>query len=306
MSETRALPEPIELAMGFDDRYAPHAAVAIRSIVATSPAAHLRFTVLYEGVSDARRKQVESVAPDAEFRWIDVGGLGIPDYSSREHFSRAILFRLGLESAAPEKCRKILYIDTDVICTRDIRELWETDMGGRPLAAVEDSYVDPDAFAQVWSVEPNQASYFNSGVLLIDIEAVRREKGFQRAIDFVAQHAADVRFADQDALNFVFWGRWTRLDAIWNVQRHMVIPSLSAGLAPRLRLNAKAPRIVHFTGPHKPWIFASYHPWAWLYWRVLLKTCFATEVRELSGVGHLGATRLFIRWLLNPGRFTIR
>lgn len=288
---------PIELAMGFDDRYAPHAAVAIRSVVAATPGTAMRFTIVHDGLTDARRRQIEGVAPNAEFRWVEVNDSDIPAYASREHFSRAILFRLGLETAAPADCKRILYIDTDVICTRDIRELWAVDMGGLPIAAVEDCFVRPADFAARWGLDPAHDGYFNSGILLIDMEAVRREHGFQHAIEFVAHHAAEVRFADQDALNFVFWGRWKKLDIIWNAQRHMALPSLAADLPAHMRLNGRAPAIAHFTGPEKPWVLAGYHPWAWLYWRALEKTAFAAEVRKTSGIGPTGKARILFRWL---------
>jgi lipopolysaccharide biosynthesis glycosyltransferase len=287
----------IDIALGFDDRYAPHAAATIRSILTSNPRADLRFTVLHDGVSAERRKQVESAAPGASFHWAEISNAGIPAYTSYGHFSRAILFRLGLDTAAPVDCKRILYVDTDVICTRDIHELWSTDMGGMSIAAVEDCFVNPEEFASRWGLDPQAASYFNSGILLIDIESVRREGAFKAAIDFVARHAAEVRFADQDALNTVFWRRWKKLDIVWNAQRHMAIPALIAELPPHLRLNGRTPAIIHFTGTEKPWTPGAYHPWAWLYWRALGKTAFLSEVSRASGIGLLARARLLLRWL---------
>lgn len=287
----------IDIALGFDDHYAPHAAAAIQSILAASPGAAFRFTLLHDGVPTERRKRIESRASGASFNWVQISDADIPAYASREHFSRAILFRLGLDTAAPADCNRIIYIDTDVICTRDIRELWSTDMGDFPIAAVEDCFVKPEEFAARWGLDPKAASYFNSGILLLNMESVRRDGGLKNAIDFVARHAAEIRFADQDALNTAFWGRWMKLDIIWNAQRHMAIPALSAELAPHMRLNRRAPAIIHFTGPEKPWTAGAYHPWAWLYWRALGKTAFFSEVSRNSGIGLLARARLLLRWL---------
>lgn len=287
----------IDIALGFDERYAPHAAAAIQSILAATPGADFRFTIIHDGVSAERRNGIERTAPKATFHWVEIGDADIPSYASREHFSRAILFRLGLAEAAPTDCARMLYVDTDVICTQDIRGLWTTDMNGAPIAAVQDCFVKPDEFAMRWGLDSAAACYFNSGILLIDMNSVRREGAFGRAIDFVARHAAEVRFADQDALNFAFWGRWKRLDIVWNAQRHMAIPALIADLAPDLRLDGRQPAIIHFTGPEKPWTPNTYHPWSWLYWRALAKTPFLAEVSKTSGIGAFGQARILLRWL---------
>ncbi|HEX7790084.1 MAG TPA: glycosyltransferase family 8 protein [Afipia sp.] len=287
----------IDIALGFDERYAPHAAATVQSILAATPGADFRFTIIHDGLSSERRNGIELTAPKSTFHWVQIGDADIPAYASREHFSRAILFRLGLADAAPSDCDRMLYVDTDVICTRDIRDLWVTDMGGAPIAAVQDCFVKPDEFAKRWDLDPAAPSYFNSGILLIDMNRARSEGAFKHAIDFVARHAAEVRFADQDALNFAFWGRWKKLDIVWNAQRHMAIPALIADLAPDMRLNGRQPAIIHFTGPEKPWTPNTYHPWSWLYWRAVRKTVFAAEVSRASGVGHLARARLLARWL---------
>ncbi len=297
MKNNALIPDRIDIAMGFDDRYAPHAAAAIASIVSASPGARFRFTLVHDGISTERRGGIESASPGAAFHWVEIADADIPAYASREHFSRAILFRLGLDTAAPSDCMRMLYVDTDTICERDIRELWSVDLDGLPIAAVRDGFVKPEEFSALWGLDPANAFYFNSGILLIDMEMVRRQGRFRQAIDFVAKHGAKVRFADQDALNFAFWGQWKKLDIVWNVQRHMTIPALIAELGPDMRLNGRRPAIIHYTGPEKPWTKGAYHPWAWLYWRALSRTKFFANVSKASGIGLAEQVRLWIRWL---------
>lgn len=293
----------IDIALGFDDRYAPHAAATIRSVVATSPGARFRFIILHDGVSPKRQSMIESVAPGAEFRWIVVGDDDFPEYSASQHFSRAILFRLGLDKLAPADCSRVLYLDTDVICTRDIRALWDVDLGGLPIGAVEDCYVKADAFARRWGLDADRPAYFNSGVALIDLERVRRDGGLARAMEFVARHGAEIELADQDALNVAFWGQWKKLDVIWNAQRHTAIPSLFGELHPHLRLEGRVPALIHYTTAEKPWVRGSYHPWAWLYWESLGRTPFAHEVPKAYGVGFVERLKIRLRWFRAQSAF---
>ena len=291
--------EVIDLAFGFDANYAPHAAAALKSIEENTPGAAFRVTLLHDGIDGATKRKVEASAPYAEFRWIHVTESDFPEYHNIEHFSRAILFRLGLERFAPEGCARLIYVDTDTICLRDIRELWTTDLQGAPLGAVKDCYVNGDEFARNWDLGSSPGGYFNSGILLFDMEKVRAGHFLARAMDWVAEHVDEVRFADQDALNFVFHDQWHHLDRIWNVQRHMVIPSLFPELSEDMLLSGAWPGIVHFTGPEKPWRTDLYHPWSWLYWHQIDHTPFRREISRRFHAGLRARLRIWVRWMRN-------
>lgn len=288
---------PIDVALGFDEAYAPHAAAVIASVVRHAPGARFRFILLHTGVEPELRARVEQAAKGAVFHWCEIGDDDVPQMESREHFSRAILFRLGLDKHAPPDCQRVIYLDADTIVAADIRELWAAELAGAPLGAVVDCFVDAAAFASRWGLSGEAPAYFNSGVLLIDLNRVRAEGLFERAVAFTAAHIAEVRFADQDALNFVAWGRWTRLDNIWNAQRHMAIESLMAEIPADRRLQGRAPAIIHYTGPEKPWLATGYHPWAWDYWDNLLRTPFAGDISRRHGVTWLKRAQLRLRRL---------
>lgn len=288
--------DQVNVALGIDRGYAPHAAAVIASLVRNAPDARFAFLILHVGVEPALQARVEAVAPEAAFIWREIGDDDVPAMADREHFSRAILFRLGIEKHAPADWRRLVYVDADVIGAGDIRELWRCELAGSPIGAVIDCYVDGDAFAARWGL-PRAGGYFNSGVLLIDLERVRAEGLFARAIDFAVAHIAELRFTDQDALNHACWGRWTRLDPRWNVQRHMVIPALIEEIAEDKRLGQAAPAIIHYTGPEKPWLRQGYHPWSWLYWDSLQRTPFFAEVARAHDMGPLRRLMLWQRWM---------
>jgi lipopolysaccharide biosynthesis glycosyltransferase len=286
----------IDLGFGFDGRYAPHAAALIASIIRYAPTARMRFIILCEGVSANLRSKVEMIAPNARFAWIEVKDEDLPCFTDRGHFNRTILFRLGLENLAPADCRRILYLDSDLIALSDIGELWNVDLETYPIGAVADAYVDPVAFAHRWQLSP-PSKYFNSGVLLIDLQKVRAGRMFSAAIEFLKKNGRDLLFSDQDALNWVFWNQCHFLEIAWNVQRHMVIASLERNLSADKRLGDRSPLLVHYTGPEKPWQLGGYHPWAWLYWDNLARTPFAVEVAKSHGVRFHDRLRLWVRWL---------
>jgi lipopolysaccharide biosynthesis glycosyltransferase len=288
--------EVIDIAFGFDTKYARHTAVVIASIVRYAQDAKFRFIMVHSGVDAALRTEIETVAPKARFAWIEVGDEDLPAYADRGHLNRTVLFRLGLEKLAPADCKRVIYVDADMIVLRDIRELWRADLGDRALGAVIDCYAKADEFAALWGL-PAGPIYFNAGLQVIDLERVRAEGLFSAALDFVMQHDAKLLFGDQDALNYVFWGRWKPLDPAWNVQRFISVKERPEDQPPERRVIG-GPALVHFIGTQKPWMANVWHPWAWIYWDNAVRTPFAADIAREYGMNLYQMTRLRLRWWL--------
>ncbi len=287
----------IDIAFGFDGRYAPHAANVMASIVRHAPGARMRFIVLHAEVSTEQKRRIEQAAAGSEFVWVEVGDDDLPAYATRGHMNRTVLFRLGLEAMAPADCKRVLYIDADTIVLGDIREMWTADLGPHALGAVTDCYQDAVKFGQTWSLPPG-GRYFNAGVQVIDLEKVRAGKLFSQALAFVVEHDAKLHLGDQDALNYVFWKDVAVLEPTWNVQRYLKRHEIAGETAPDLRWGHAMPRLVHYIGPEKPWMRNVWHPWAWLYWENMKRTPFAAEVRQAFRMDFLQMMRLRLRWML--------
>jgi lipopolysaccharide biosynthesis glycosyltransferase len=288
-------PERIDIALGFDEAYAAHAAAVIAGVARFSNGAPLRFIILHDGLDPKLRSDVESVSPSSTFCWCEVGDGDVPPFARRNHLTRASLFRLGLEKLAPEDCRRVIYLDSDVSVLGDVGELWRVHLGERPIGAVRNAFIDPSEFVRRWELAEGGA-YFNSGVLLIDLEAVRRRNLFSRTISFFAENVERLEGADQMALNWQFWKDWAPLSVVWNVQRQCLLPGESA-LHDECVLGARRPAVVHYTGSQKPWRRGCYHPWSWLYWNSLSRTPFFAEVIKREGVSLLDRVRMFLRWV---------
>lgn len=287
----------MNIAFGFDNNYVPHVAAAIASIAASADdISSIRFILLHTGVPNERRRLVEAVAVGACFEWIEVHASDLPMITGREaisHINEATFLRLATERVAPLDCHRLIYLDGDLTVQSDLRALWEFDLGDHFLGAVHDC-IDAGAFAARWGLPPNGRGYFNAGVLLIDLDRVRQEKAFSRALGFIVENNPPL--ADQDALNWMAWGRWVRIPTRWNVQRHIAIGyELDESLVAEAT-TGKSAGIVHYTGSEKPWVRNAYHPWAWSYWSALKRTAFFGEVAGKSGIGGLDRLRLRLRW----------
>jgi UDP-glucose:(glucosyl)LPS alpha-1,3-glucosyltransferase len=95
----------------------------------------------------------------------------------------------------------------------------------------------------------NPTSYFNCGVLLVDIPKWKKIAPLSSLPVIIEQYSSRIRYGDQDILNLVFEGAYLSLDHKYN---HMLMVALS-GMIPNSRLGEERPAILHFPGQIKPW-----------------------------------------------------
>lgn len=161
---------------------------------------------------------------------------------------------------------RVLHIDYDTLLCRSVEELWRIDLEGRAIGAVRNPAIPCIASpggVRAWrekGLDP-RAPYFNTGVLLLDLEDWRR-RNHAAAILRIAQ-SSDSGFVNQGAMNVYFAGAWRELSQAWN--QHPIVYSDKAGLEVFFRTEEieaarDNPAIVHFVGPVKPWHLGCRHP----------------------------------------------
>jgi lipopolysaccharide biosynthesis glycosyltransferase len=135
--------------------------------------------------------------------------------------------------------------------------------------------------------------FFNSGVLLMDLDVMRREGCTEELLRYANDNRDALLWPDQDVLNAVFAGRWMSLHPRWNVQNSFwswADWALDVFSAADLREAMTSPRIRHFEGPSlsKPWHYLCPLPGRMEYRAVLAETPWANRPLEDRTV----ATRL--------------
>lgn len=293
--------DDIWVAFGCDSAFAPHAAAVLTSIVRNAPGASFHFLFLQEGFDVEQQRTLEALAPSSAFTWVDMTLFELPEYKVANHISHATLFRLGLEQMAPQECKRLIYLDADLIVLNDLRKLWNVDLQGALIGAVPDAVLNSSEPELVrhwldWGLDPD-GTYLNAGVLIIDLQKVREERAFSKALDLIAEHGSNLPYQDQDAINWVFWQRWHLLPLEWNVQTVQFLKPYREFLPDDARAAGHNPHIVHYTGPAKPWSANEYHPLSWLYWDVLAHTPYLDPVREENGISRWRMFRHWLRWL---------
>jgi lipopolysaccharide biosynthesis glycosyltransferase len=255
------------VALAADEEFALPLAVAVRSLSEHLEDTKLCAYIIDGGLTKATRSKLRSSWPKTvEARFMDVDpkrleALPLSKDLRVAHVTRSTYIRLLAPDLVPQMHRKILFLDADILALDDVRELWRTNLGNYPVAAVQDGGIrfvgSPSGLLnyEELGLRPN-AKYFNAGVLLMNLDIWRAEDLSKQILDYIASNRSKIRFNDQDALNAVLHDRWKQLDASWNV---LVFGGKIVGerqLAPNDQGTIASPpgaKILHFITPQKPW-----------------------------------------------------
>jgi len=295
----------IDIVCGIDSNYAPHLAVMLKSLALYNPKYRFRVHVLNDAVPDDLRRRVEACNKEIEINWIDAGYHRVLDVEGVEHISSAAYLRLMMLEVLDPSIKRVLYLDADIIINGDILPLWNTPLGGKVCAAVSDAWVDAEEFAQKWHLRAD-GHYFNSGVMLFDLDKLRSKPYMEQAIKIITTPGHGFKFVDQDALNIVLWNDWLELDPGWNFQRQFLHNDYALWNA-RSTQTKYQPAIVHYTEAYKPWKKNEWHPCRWLYLRTLLKTPFKSSILESGEINFYHLCKSWLKWTLKrPPMFALK
>ncbi|EKM59540.1 glycosyltransferase family 8 protein [Phanerochaete carnosa HHB-10118-sp] len=272
----------LHIVLTIDSAFAMPAAVAIQSILSQTTG-RITLYIVDLGLSSSDRARLRRLAAadsplDVTMVFLSLpeddplGGMG-PTWAKIAMIPQTVL-----------PVERVLYLDADVLVRADLRALWNTDLGGKPIGATAD-VGHPMGHADV-----ERGPYFNAGVLLLDLAKVR---AVLRELFDACRQRKDSLHRDQDALNVVFRDEWHPLDLKWNAQGlGTYADSVSVDRDAMDVAAMKAdPAVVHFTGPvnpgmaevlnpyvqpytSKPWGYAGApgHPFAGEWWSALETT----------------------------------
>jgi lipopolysaccharide biosynthesis glycosyltransferase len=223
--------------------------------------------VINDDISAADWKKLQKLFAGKDSILIDakIDDSQIENLITHSHFTKANYYRLFIPDMV--KGDRALYLDADVVVIQRIDDLYNTVISNTLLAAVD----NPGIYPNYQDLEmANSAKYFNSGVMLMNLEYWRACNVKEKVIDFVGRKPEVIRFVDQDGLNSVINGNWLELHPKYNM--HTIFTREGYAVDSIIKEAIDNPVIIHYTGASKPWHFGNDHPYRHLYWKYLRKT----------------------------------
>ena len=265
--------EPVLLCAA-DENYVRPLAVVLHSAVQNLRAdSQLQVILMDGGISESSWMGLKETLVDLpiEIHVIKPDRDEISDLSISHHITHTAYLRLLAGRLLPETIDRVIYLDSDVLVQDDLTKLWELPVNDDYCLAVPDiacPYVSAKtadvnfkkSCPYMAALSPianwrelglrGEASYFNSGVMVLNLERWRRENIEVELLACLRDNPRHVWCWDQYALNVVFADQWSALPARWNQGAHVFeYPDASHSPIDQQQFieMRDRPAIIHFT-----------------------------------------------------------
>ena len=167
----------MDIVYQFNEEYAPYAGVSITSVITNNKDNCIRFHILGENLSEDSILRLKSLEDskitvlfyDTEKVIEEMKQMNLPTYRN----SFAANLRMFLPNLLDQAIKRVLYLDADTIITKSLMSLFDLDMNTYCAAMVLDSLAAKHGML----IGMDESDwYFNSGVMLINLEKWREEK----------------------------------------------------------------------------------------------------------------------------------
>lgn len=243
-------------------------------------------TIYVDGITKENQHAIQCVREscDIAIQVKDFEATGLEEYVNTR-FPAVSLLPLLLPSLEKGRC---LFIDADTLIKSDVWELLSADLSGMPIGACTDIGILSVLERRILGTRvsdifrPARArrrrmnyikdiaglgfvpkeNYFNSGLLVMDCEAIRRQCPDYTDLASMDKLRPYTSMPDQNRLNEFFAGHWFRLSLKWNVspglkkdfeKNQYKYQDVSEDLRVQIQEAIQNPKLWHFMGSKKPW-----------------------------------------------------
>lgn len=229
------------------------------------------FHIIGKGFNESDFEDLKSVSGGCDIIYHELSEQHSENFivRSNDHISIETYYRFFISELLPAEIDKVLYLDTDIICTGNIKDLFNEDLGQNILGMIGDCVFNDVRNFNRLPFE-KEYNYYNAGVILFNLKLFRQENCMNKLIDFILTNPEKCIYHDQDAINYVLRGRIKKLNWSYNVQKYFWLVSywLNPKTLPpamfgrdyikkeywnELYESIKQPKLIHFTGKDKPW-----------------------------------------------------
>ncbi|KAJ4969021.1 hypothetical protein NE237_015722 [Protea cynaroides] len=256
----------IHVSMTLDANYLRGTMAAVLSILqhSTCPE-NIAFLFLFSRVDPDLLLNIRSTFPYLNFkvyRFDSNRVRGKISKSIRQALDQPLNYaRIYLAEIIPADVGRVIYLDSDIIMVDDIAKLWGVDLGGKVVAAPEYCHTNftnyfTDAFwsdpVLVSTFRGRRPCYFNTGVMVMDVEKWREGGYTQKVEDWMAvqKQKRIYHLGSLPPFLLVLAGNIKAVDHRWN--QHGLGGDNLEGKCRNLHPGPIS--LLHWSGKGKPWL----------------------------------------------------
>lgn len=241
-----------------DRNYLPILGTCIRSILRFPCAEGYHIYLMHSDLTEADAAALRGLcAGRAELTLVGMDGALVEDFPVTSRYPKQMYYRILAARFLPRELDRVLYLDPDIVVIRPLEALYRTDFQGNLLCACTHVKEFLSRINQLRLGTDERCPYLNSGVLLMNLQALRREQSVEEITAYVERYGSRLTLPDQDILSALYGNRTILLDTmVYNLSdRVLGLYNMNPRIRqPRdldwVRANSV---IIHYCGRNKPW-----------------------------------------------------
>lgn len=272
--------EIMNIAVVINDKYVSNLIVMLTSLFMTNKGSYFKIFIFHAGLLEEHGAAIDKVIDK-------FGQMSEYIYSNGKIFEKAPIlsdnmdvsayFKLLIPRLLPESVERVLYLDADIIIRKSIYKLYHTDLKGKELGAAKDYFMDKDRKYKL-SLMSAADTYINTGVLIFDLDKLRRRYDLDAICNYIEENGYKFRFHDQEVFNalyhknvYIIKNKYNCLTIIKNRFDLLICWLTDADKV-----------VVHFAGSNgKPWNSDYYGKYFGLFWKYALAAGYQEEYSKV-------------------------
>lgn len=260
-----------------DDNYVPFLAVSIKSLLDNASKDYFyNIHILTDGINEENRKNLEDLmVENSKIIFDDVSGHVARirerlDATLRDYYTVSIFYRLFIAALYPEY-EKAIYLDCDITVIGDISKMYNIELGDNVFGVVPDDVIASNPDFRLYAEEGvgvRYDRYFNSGVLLMNLNAFREQKIKERFVFLLIKFNFETAAPDQDYLNALCKDKVMYIERGWD--RMSTDEDYDGEVY-----------IIHYNNFYKPWIYDNI-PYEKHFWKYAKETIYYDEILKIK------------------------
>ena len=234
----------INICLATDNNYCQHLAACVSSVLRNKKEnEYINVYVIDGGISKENKDKLCFFEKNYDCKII----YKIPDDSKLKnckifrgnYITKAAYYRLLIPELAD--CKRIIYLDCDIIVNSSLSELFEKDFKDNLVLGVIDITCEEN------KKRLNIDKYINSGVLLLNVEKMKEKNTLNEILKWIEDNPEKIELHDQDIINGAINDKIEYIEEKFNAQ----VVRKNATYFDKI----ENPIILHFISSKKPWVY---------------------------------------------------
>ncbi|PMC80852.1 glycosyltransferase family 8 protein [Anaerococcus hydrogenalis] len=221
--------------------------------------------LIHKDIRDEKIKEIEKFVEKASIGKGKLNPIKVEDLFSKAkttfYYTEEMYYRLLAYKYLPKSLDRILYLDPDVLVLNSCEELYNMDLSDNYFAAATHTIPTVQsanvARLSLTSGHKDIENYFNSGILMINLELARNSEKYEKEVLNYVENSKSLGLImpDQDLLNVVFRNKIIKIDEIkYNYDARRYLAYKLKDKKYKLSYIISNTCFLHFCGKRKPWL----------------------------------------------------